>query len=107
MEKPETPSGPVVITDRRGWLSPALIIQAAVLVIGGLAVYWSTISEIRAALAVGRVRDDEATKDIIDLHRQLLELDRKLHEHDELTRKAHPALGRKTELPPFSPSEGG
>lgn len=92
-----------MVTDRRGWLSPALVVQAAVLVIGGLAVYWSTIAEIRSAIAVGRVRDDEAVKDIIDLHRQMLELDRKLREHDEVTRRAHPTLGRKTELAPFTP----
>lgn len=110
--------------DRRNWMSPALLIQALVLVVGGLTVYWSTISEIRSALAeskasraemsarvnrlegasdtcaLSKFKSDAQEKDIDELHKQLREMDHRLQEHDAVTRKALP-LGRRSELQPF------
>lgn len=82
-------------------MSPSLIVQALVLIVGGLAVYWSTISEIRTALAENRMTTRHHEKTIDELEHKLLELDGKLRDHDEITRKALP-LGRKTELEPFT-----
>ena len=105
-------------------MSPALIIQAAILVVGGLAIYWNTIAEIRAALAESktnraelalritkletaadsclgaRFRVDGHEKSIGDIQKEMKELEQHLREHDETTRKMLP-LGRRSELEPL------
>lgn len=105
-------------------MSPALIIQAVVLIVGGLTVYWSTISEIRAALAesktnraelamrvaklegiadsctLSKFKTDNQEKDIDELEKRIREFDQRLLEHDNMTRKALP-LGKRSELEPF------
>lgn len=82
-------------------MSPALVVQALVLIIGGLAVYWSTISEIRAALVEEKVKNSHHEKTIDALQERMLDLDRRLQDHDEVTRKALP-LGKKSEIAPFT-----
>jgi len=84
-------------------MSPALAVQAVVLIVGGLAVYWSTIAEIRAALAESRTTTRYHEKEISDLERRLLDMDRRLQVHDETTRKIIP-LGKRTDT--FTPEHG-
>lgn len=105
-------------------MSPALLVQAVILVIGGVAVYWSTITEIKAQLTrldtnhatlvdrlgkveraedactLNRFKTNENEKDIDALQKQLQEFQKKLLEHDEATRRALP-LGKRSELEPF------
>lgn len=94
-----------MVTDRRSWLSPALLIQSAVLIVGGLTVYYSTISEIRVALAENRLTTHHHETTIDELRRELLDIDRKLNDHDEAVRKNMP-LGRKSEMDQFKPERG-
>lgn len=84
-------------------MSPALAVQAGVLIVGGLAVYWSTISEIRAALAESRTTTRYHEKELSELERRLLDMDRRLQDHDETTRKVLP-LGKRTDT--FTPERG-
>lgn len=110
--------------DRRAVVSPALILQSLVVILGGAAVYYSTISEFRVAIAesktnrtelasrVGKLealadqcvyskyKSDTHDKEIDTLTKRFQEFDERLREHDDATRKLLP-LGRRSQLDHF------
>jgi hypothetical protein len=106
------------------WITPQLMVQYALMLVGGMTVYYGTISEIRIFMAeskadrvslqsrvakvenisdsciTAKFRAEQQEKEIDNLQQQIRDLNNRLQDHDGAIRKTLP-LGKRSDIEPL------